>query len=71
MKKFGIGVAVAAIVAGGLALVYKKWGIFGKKNNTTVEEEQDAAAKARRWFFKKEDRKEDETVDTVVKGFTA
>lgn len=60
MKKFGIGVVVAAIVAGGLALVYKKWGIFGKKNNTTVEEEQDAATKAGRWFFKK-DRKEDAT----------
>ena len=66
MKKFvGIGLGIMAIGAGvAVALKY----IFGKKN--TVQEEQNEAAKARRWFFKK-DRKEDETVDTVVKGFTA
>lgn len=67
MKKFvGIGLGIMTIGAGvAVALKY----IFGKKN--TVQEEQSEAAKAGRWFFKKEDRKEDETVDTVVNGFTA
>ena len=68
MKKFvGIGIGLMAIGAGA-AIAWKY--IFGKKN--TVQEEQGDATKARYWFFKKEkDRKEDETVDIVVKGFTA
>ena len=67
MKKYGFVIGTLAILAAGLVICKK---VF-KKKTETVDDEQNAAKKAWRWFNKKENRKEDETVDVVVKGFTA
>lgn len=66
MKKYGFVIGVMAILAAGVVICKK---VF-KKKTETVDDEQNAAKKAWRWFNKSE-RKEDETVDVVVKGFTA
>ena len=66
MKKYGFVIGTLAILAAGLVICKK---VFGKKTET-VDSEQNAAKKAWHWF-NKENRKEDETVDVVVKGFTA
>ena len=67
MKKYiGIATVVTAILAAGLVICKK---VF-KKKTETVDDEQQQAKKAWHWF-NKENRKEDETVDVVVKGFTA
>ena len=67
MKKYGFVIGTLAILAAGLVICKK---VF-KKKTETVDDEQQQAKKAWRWFNKKENRKEDETVDVVVKGFTA
>lgn len=69
MKKMVFVVIGAAFVALG---VLGTFGYFFKKKRETVDDEQTEAKKAWHWFNKKENkRKEDETVDVVVKGFTA
>jgi len=67
MKKYGFVIGTLAILAAGLVICKK---VFGKKTET-VDDEQNAAKKAWHWFNKENKRKEDETVDVVVKGFTA
>ena len=68
MKKYiGIATVVTAILAAGLVICKK---VF-KKKTETADDEQNAAKKAWHWFNKENKRKEDETVDVVVKGFTA
>ena len=66
MKKYGFVIGALAILAAGVVICKK---IF-KKKTETVDDEQQEVKKAWRWFNKSE-RKEDETVDVVVKGFTA
>lgn len=67
MKKYGFVIGVMAILAAGVVICKK---VF-KKKTETVDNEQNAAKKAWHWFNKENKRKEDETVDVVVKGFTA
>ncbi len=67
MKKYGFVIGTLAILAAGVVICKK---VF-KKKTETVDNEQNAAKKAWHWFNKENKRKEDETVDVVVKGFTA
>lgn len=69
MKKIVIVIGAMAFVALG---VLGTFGYFFKKKRETVDDEQvENAKKAWHWFNKENKRKEDETVDVVVKGFTA
>ena len=68
MKKYiGFVIGAAALALG----VLGTFGYFFRKKKETVDDEQTEARKAWHWFNKKENRKEDDTVDVVVKGFTA
>lgn len=68
MKKMLIVIGAMTFVALG---VLGTFGYFFKKKRETVDDEQTEAKKAWHWFNKENKRKEDETVDVVVKGFTA
>lgn len=68
MKKYiGFVIGAAALALG----VLGTFGYFFRKKKETVDDEQTEARKAWHWFNKENKRKEDETVDVVVKGFTA
>lgn len=68
MKKYiGFVIGAAALALG----VLGTFGYFFRKKRETVDDEQQEAKKAWHWFNKENKRKEDETVDVVVKGFTA